>query len=133
MISPALSAQAAALGDFDCVRTLIREGADINRVNKGGWTALTYACYVGHDNIVNMLLDDANADVNGQGTDGTSPLMWAAACGNESVAYFLLAKGCLLELRDKQGQTALLHAVTKGHQVSCPHRRCCAPFWSSAD
>lgn len=100
------------------MRSLIRGGADINRINKGGWTALTYACYVGHDNIVNMLLDDANADVNAQGLDGTTPLMWAAACGNESVTYFLLQKGCDLEIRDTAGRTALMHAVTKGHQVS---------------
>jgi len=64
-----------------------------------------------------MLLDDANADVDAQGQDGTTPLMWAAACGNESVAYFLLQKGCKLELRDAAGRTALMHAVTKGHQV----------------
>lgn len=54
-----------------------------------GWTPLMYAAYVGHDTIVNLLLDsDANPSL-GTPTNLT-PLMVAAGCGNESVCYFLI-------------------------------------------
>ena len=48
-----------------------------------------YAAYVGHDTIVNLLLDsDANPSL---GTSSNlTPLMVAAGCGNESVCYFLI-------------------------------------------
>lgn len=48
-----------------------------------------YASYVGHDTVVNLLLE-SGADPS-KGTDfGLTPLMVAAGCGNESVCYFLL-------------------------------------------
>ncbi len=82
--------QACALGDFDRVRRLIAAGAAVNSINGGGWTPLTYACYVGHDVIVNYLLDECGVDVNMGCADGGTALLWASACGNESIVYFLL-------------------------------------------
>lgn len=48
-----------------------------------------YACYIGHDNIVNLLLD-AGVSVNVKNHKGQTPLMLASSCGNESVGYFLV-------------------------------------------
>ena len=48
-----------------------------------------YAAYVGHDTVLNLLLD-AHADPNKGTPDGLTPLMVAAGCGNESVCYFLI-------------------------------------------
>lgn len=64
----------------------------INRVSPfsaAGWTPLMYASYVGHDTIVNLLLDSGVEASRGTPT-GLTPLMVAAGCGNESVCYFLL-------------------------------------------
>ena len=58
----------------------------------GGWTPLMYASYVGHDTVVNLLLE-ANVDPNKSSLTGLTPLMVAAGCGNESVCYFLLQVG----------------------------------------
>ncbi len=53
-----------------------------------------YASYVGHDTIVNLLLD-AGVDPSYSTPGNLSPLMVAAGCGNESVCYFLIqVKGC---------------------------------------
>jgi len=57
-----------------------------------GWTPLMYASYVGHDTIVNLLLD-AGVDPSYSTPGNLSPLMVAAGCGNESVCYFLIQVG----------------------------------------
>ena len=48
-----------------------------------------YASYVGHDTVVNLLLD-SGAEASKGTPSGLTPLMVAAGCGNESVCYFLL-------------------------------------------
>ena len=58
-------------------------------LSSAGWTALMYASYVGHDTIVNLLLD-AGVDPSCSSPTLLSPLMVAAGCGNESVCYFLI-------------------------------------------
>ena len=54
-----------------------------------------YAAYMGHDIILNLLLE-SGADPNYCSPQKLSPLMIAAGCGNESVCYFLLqvSYGC---------------------------------------
>ncbi|XP_013420925.1 ankyrin repeat and SAM domain-containing protein 3 isoform X1 [Lingula anatina] len=107
---------ASSIGQFDRVRAYIQsDKEDLNRKNRGGWTPLMYACYIGHDTIVNLLLD-ANVNVNVKNSKGQTPLMLAASCGNESVGYFLLQAGAEMEARDRKGWTALFHATYAGHQ-----------------
>lgn len=100
-----------------------------------------YASYIGHDNIVNLLLE-AGVNVNAATAKGLTPLMLAASCGNESIAYFLLQvhhqiaafkkwlchfsfqsgflshpkQGADLERKDCRGWTALFHCTGTGHQ-----------------
>ena len=57
--------------------------------SSAGWTPLMYASYVGHDTIVNLLLD-AGVKPSFSTPTHLSPLMVAAGCGNESVCYFLI-------------------------------------------
>ncbi|XP_077985177.1 ankyrin repeat and SAM domain-containing protein 3-like [Glandiceps talaboti] len=107
---------ASSIGQYDCVHAIIASGEiDLNKKNTGGWTALMYACYIGHDNIVNLLLD-AGVDVNIKSTKGRTSLMLAASCGNESVVYFLLQADADIEAVDSRGWTALFHATNAGHQ-----------------
>ncbi len=58
-------------------------------LSPAGWTPLMYACYVGHDTVVNLLLD-SGAEASRGTPSGLTPLMVASGCGNESVCYFLL-------------------------------------------
>ncbi|KAF4791897.1 Ankyrin repeat and SAM domain-containing protein 3 [Turdus rufiventris] len=88
---------------------------DLNQRNCGGWTPLMYASYIGHDNIVHLLLE-AGVNVNMPTPEGQTPLMLASSCGNESVAYFLLQQGAELEMKDIHGWTALFHCTSAGHQ-----------------
>lgn len=61
----------------------------MDEANHGGWTPLMFASYIGHDDIVNLLID-AGVDVNKVNNKQQTPLMLAASCGNESAAFFLL-------------------------------------------
>ena len=110
---------ACSIGEYSCVRQHLADGvelADLDRPNCGGWTPLMYAAYVGHDNIVNLLLD-CHVDVNASTTkNGATSLMLAASCGNESVVYFLLQNGAKIDAQDKRGWTGLFYATYQGHQ-----------------
>ncbi|XP_053551243.1 ankyrin repeat and SAM domain-containing protein 3 isoform X2 [Bombina bombina] len=107
---------AASIGQYEVVQECVhRKDIDLNQENLGGWTALMYASYIGHDAVVNLLLE-AGVDVNKCTPSGQTPLMLASSCGNESVAYFLLQRGAELEARDIRGWTALFHCTSAGHQ-----------------
>uniref|UniRef100_H2US03 Ankyrin repeat and sterile alpha motif domain containing 3 n=1 Tax=Takifugu rubripes TaxID=31033 RepID=H2US03_TAKRU len=107
---------ACSIGQYDVVAECIKKReVDLDGKNKGGWTPLMYASYIGHDNIANLLLE-AGVNVNATTAKGVTPLMLAASCGNESIAYFLLQQGADLELKDCRGWTALFHCTSTGHQ-----------------
>ncbi|XP_041086925.1 ankyrin repeat and SAM domain-containing protein 3-like [Polyodon spathula] len=107
---------AASIGQLDVVVECIRrKEVDLNRKNVGGWTALMYAAYIGHDRIANVLLD-AGVGVNVTTARRQTPLMLAASCGNEGIAHCLLERGAELEMRDCRGWTALFHCTSTGHQ-----------------
>jgi ankyrin repeat protein len=75
---------------YDLISGFIFRGEhDLNKRNKGGWTPLMYACYIGHDSIVHILLD-ATVNVKVKNLKGHTALHLACSCGNESVVYFLL-------------------------------------------
>ncbi|XP_060696670.1 ankyrin repeat and SAM domain-containing protein 3 isoform X3 [Hemiscyllium ocellatum] len=107
---------ASSIGQYDVVKQCIQSGKiNPNQKNRGGWTPLMYASYIGHDTVVHLLLE-AGVDVNMTTEKGQSALMLAASCGNESIAYFLLQQGAELELKDHRGWTALFHCTSTGHQ-----------------
>lgn len=110
---------ACSIGEYNCVRQHLADGvelADLDRPNIGGWTPLMYAAYVGHDNIVHLLLDH-HVDVNARTSkNGATALMLAASCGNVSVVEFLLQSGAKIDIQDKRGWTCLFYATYQGHQ-----------------
>lgn len=107
---------AASIGQHEVVKECVQRGElDLNKKNGGGWTALMYASYIGHDTIVHLLLE-AGVSVNVPTPEGQTPLMLASSCGNESIAYFLLQQGAELEMKDIHGWTALFHCTSAGHQ-----------------
>lgn len=109
---------ACSIGQYSCVQQHLADGVeivDLDKHNCGGWTPLMYAAYVGHDNIVNLLLE-FSVDANARTTkNGATPLMLAASCGNESVVYFLLQNGAKIDVQDKRGWTCLFYATFQGH------------------
>lgn len=66
------------------MRRLIDANADINRVDSEGRTALMAAAYMGHGEIVQMLIA-MNANVHIIDVDGCSALHLAAVCSTTAV------------------------------------------------
>lgn len=105
---------AASIGDLEFLVSKIRP-ENVNDFNCGKWTAMMYASYYDHPNVVAFLLN-IGADPNAG--DKTS-LMRAASCGHDNVLKVLLNLGGIKDsVQDSQGYTALHHAVSSGHYES---------------
>jgi ankyrin repeat protein len=102
-------------GDIQIVKTLLRNGVDVNARNHEGRTALMFAIINFHSTTVDVLLR-FGADVNAQADDGCTPLILAAFNGDAEVAEALLARGADVAATLEPGKTALTIAVQHGHK-----------------
>ena len=112
---------AAEYGNLDCVKILLRYGADVEG-NSKFWTPLFAAVAGGHVDVLSCLIEHG-ADVNLRTYENCTPLMRAASQGNLQVISFLVEHGANVDLQDKNGQTALHYAIPharRSHDVlSC--------------
>ncbi len=79
---------AIQLNDFDAVKRLIANGADVNASSKIGNTPLHWAAKYGHAAIVEYLVSHG-ADVNASNRFGYTPLHWAARSGHAAIIDIL--------------------------------------------
>lgn len=107
---------AASLGRCNIVDMLLRCGADCEKAIEGtGQTPLLMACTLGNTNLVEQLTE-FGADVNHCSSDGSSPLIVAAANGRKAVVDLLLRIDKLdYNARNNRGMTALYCAVQNNH------------------
>ena len=104
---------AAANGDLELVRALIKAGANVKLKNQFGTSALTEAAIIGSAPVVEALLK-AGADPNFRTTDGETPLMAAARSGKVDAAKALLAAGAEINAKETWGgQSALMWAAAQ--------------------
>jgi len=96
---------------------------DVNQTCNNGVTALRFACSMGYLTIV-MLLLDAGADANLQGTWGSTPLMRAIDRGHTDLVPIILQHKVAINLQDAAGFTALHHACSKDQIASVYHLLC---------
>lgn len=94
---------AALNGDAGLVKALIAKGAE---VNKKGWAPLHYAAANGHDDVVQLLLDNS-AYIDAGSPNGTTPLMMAARGNHLSTVKVLLDAGADSRVKNQLGLTAL--------------------------
>lgn len=106
--------KAAKRGYPEVSKVLLGGGADINLANKGGATPLMLSVLKKdsktHKEVTKVLLDN-RAGVNVQKDVGYSALMLAARVNNPTVCKDLLFYKANMELKDKQGETALAKAM----------------------
>ena len=96
---------AAAIDGTDSILTLIKRGADVNRPNNYGRTALYFAAFYGNVNACDTLLDN-KANINTADNEGCTPLMVASWKRKRNVCEFLIKKGADKTLTNHGGETA---------------------------
>ncbi len=104
---------AAANGDLDLVRALIKAGANVKLANQFGTSALTEAAIIGSTPIIEALLK-AGADPNFKTPNGETPLMAAARTGKVDAAKALLDAKADINAKETWGeQSALMWAAAQ--------------------
>ena len=79
---------AAAMGNIEVVRDLLRAGADVNQVGPRRSTALMFAAGSGHLDVVKELVDNG-ADLELSEDGGWTALRFAEEDGEAEIANFL--------------------------------------------
>jgi len=97
-----------------CMTLLIKHGADIDKADKHGNTALHSACLKGSVSSVKLLLD-ANADINRTNKKKQTPLFKAALKGHTEVVRELLSHPDIDIDNHDEGATALFMACKNNH------------------
>jgi ankyrin repeat protein len=105
---------AAYSGDYHSVDQLISQGADVNKLDANGISALLYAVYSQHPNVAELLLEHS-ADVNAKTPSGYSSLMIAADSGNANLTELLLEHSADVNAKTPSGYSSLMIAADSGN------------------
>ena len=110
---------AAAHGNMNAVKYLIKFGAVVNMVNAKGVSPLLLACKGNHLDIVEILLN-YTADINAETDEIETPLLASSKHHNPQLVNLLLSKSPspLLDKRNKDGKTALEIAIDNQHSAT---------------
>lgn len=103
--------EAVKAGNREAVKELIATGAEVNRQDKQGWTALNWAAARGHVDIIGTLLEHG-ADPFAVGRDLRTPSMIALAAGQTEAVKALRSA----------------EAEAKGGEAAQPGRQYCAAY-----
>lgn len=109
--------KAAREGNLRRVQEIIGEGADVNRTDQSGRSALAHALADPPSAVEMMgILARAGAKLDIQDHDGFTPLMRAARDGNASAVRALIALGANIAISNRKGETARQVAERDGYK-----------------
>ncbi len=107
--------QAIQEGDFDRLKTLVAQGADVDEEwDVDGTTPLLAAAEQNKLKAAAFLIQ-SGASVNQGDSYNRTPLMVAALEGHYHMAQLLLSAGALAHFKDEYGETALTYATSQGY------------------
>ena len=107
---------AAALGKTDALKEMLAQNEALLREHSSdGWTILHLACFFGHPETAQMLIEKG-ASVHDQSanTMANKPLHAAVAGGNAEIIALLLSSGADVNARQHAGYSALHAAAVSG-------------------
>ncbi len=105
---------AAEVGDVNKVQQLLSEGADVNAIDRAGFTPLFYAAHKGYKDVAELLIA-GGANVNAKDAYDNTPLHYAAMAGHYEVCNLLIAKRANVNAQNATGGTAMTMASKGGH------------------
>ena len=101
---------AGKLGHINEAKKLVKNGADVNKGDEIGMTALMSACRYNYIDIAELLLENG-ADVNKGDEIGNTALIWAIFSHNVEIVQLLLEQdGIQVNKQDNYGYTPLIYA-----------------------
>uniref|UniRef100_H3GYJ1 Protein kinase domain-containing protein n=1 Tax=Phytophthora ramorum TaxID=164328 RepID=H3GYJ1_PHYRM len=104
---------AAKEGDIEKIKSLARDGADVEANCWMGKTVLVWAACCGHLDVVRYLVQHGG-NREAKDNKGMTVLMWAARHGHLGVVCFLVEHGCNREAKDNKGKTVLMWSARHG-------------------
>lgn len=105
---------AAASGHLPVVRLLVEHGAEIGRLDRYGWCAMSHAAFQGRLEVVKFLSVDEEAVSRRVKKDRCTVLHLAVEGGHIEVVKFLVERGANLAAIDVEGRTPLVCAIKDG-------------------
>ena len=108
--------------DFETFKKIIEEKeiTDLNLLGNNGETPINYAVKYGTPEIVGYLIDKGICNINEVIGSEPTPLMVACIVEETEMVNLLIEKGADLEIKDSDGDTALLlAALYKNAHIIC--------------
>jgi len=107
-------AQAAVNDNREVMLVLLHAGAEVNKQNRSGETALMFLSERVSADTVRALIK-AGADLEMKDDEGETALITAARLENTDVLKALISGGAKIDAKDEKGQTALMVAAREGY------------------
>lgn len=111
--------KASGKGILEEVESLIKRKADVNYIDKKGWTPLTWASSQGHYDIVKLLTDKGAENVTPSNSEikiSATPLHWAAFNGQVKCVWLLIKRGFDPNSLDLFGNNCVHSAAAGGRK-----------------
>jgi len=107
--------KAVITGDLSSARSIISQGADINKLDKYQVPLLNHAVNFQQHEMVKLLLE-SGADANGVDKAGWTALIISATYGYDEIARLLMQYGAMVETTADGGESAISQAQQKNNK-----------------
>ena len=110
--------------DLEAVKRCIKQGVDVNAIERHGWTPLHLAACSNHNMKILQYLISQGSDVNAKDSDGATPLhVTSRLYPNAKALKYLVSLGANVNAQDNDGCTPL-HLLAESVSYWCENWDC---------